>query len=83
MKGNRLIYNFVTWFNHLTFQVHTKLKTLEDFQNFLRTSNYLHLLLKGCTFYLDLCTSSSISIINSGNANPFTSSQEPVGNPFL
>ena len=34
-------------------------------------------------FYLDLCTSSSISTINSGNANPFTSSQEPVGNPFL
>ena len=34
-------------------------------------------------FYLDLCTSSSISTINSGNANPFTSSQEPVGNLFL
>ena len=33
--------------------------------------------------YLDLCASSSISIINSGKASPLTSSQLPVGNCFV
>ena len=33
--------------------------------------------------YLALWASSSISIINPGNASPFTSSQVPVGNAFV
>ena len=34
-------------------------------------------------FYSDLCTSISISTINSGSANSFTPTQEPVGKWFL
>lgn len=42
-----------------------------------------YLLIAFSMVYSDLCTSSSISIINSGTAKPFTSNQVPVGNPFL